>query len=247
MVGAGEVGTAVAAVLSRAHPTQLRDIEPVEVEADVLDVCIPWSERFVEIVAAYVVQHRVRLVVVHSTVPVGVCDAQGWVHSPIRGRHPDLTEGVATFVKHFGGVGAEEAALAWKDCGVPTAVHPRAAETEAGKLWELVQFGVQVRMEKAVHAWCEERGLDPEVVYAAFAHTYNSGYEQLGFDILFGRCLNTCPAPSGATVWCPWPTCWTTPPPPSSRKGLNADCRGAVRRRHPDAHPMREITAGTDP
>ena len=197
MVGAGEVGTAVAAVLSRAHPTQLRDIEPVEVEADVLDVCIPWSERFVEIVAAYAVQHRVRLVVVHSTVPVGVCDAQGWVHSPIRGRHPDLTEGVATFVKHFGGVGAEEAALAWKDCGVPTAVHPRAAETEAGKLWELVQFGVQVRMEKAIHAWCEEQGLDPEVVYAAFAHTYNAGYEQLGYDHFVRPVLKHMPGPIG--------------------------------------------------
>ena len=180
VVGAGEVGTAVAAVLSRAHPTRLRDVEPVDVEADVLDVCIPWSEDFVDWVDAYTVQHRARMVVVHSTVPVGVCDQAGWVHSPVRGRHPDLEEGVATFVKHFGGPGAEEAALDWKDCGVTTAVHPRAAETEAGKLWELAQFGLQVRVEKAIHAWCGEEGLDPEVVYGSFAHTYNQGYEALG-------------------------------------------------------------------
>lgn len=180
VVGAGEVGTAVHAVLSRAHPTVLRDVEPVDAVADVLDVCIPWQTGFAGIVAGYAVEHRARLVVVHSTVPVGVCDAQGWVHSPVRGRHPNLTEGVATFVKHFGGGLAEEASLDWKAAGVPTAVHPRAAETEAGKLWELAQFGLQVRVEKAVHAWCVERGLDPEVVYTAMAHTYNAGYEALG-------------------------------------------------------------------
>ena len=179
-MGAGEVGTAVHAVLSRAHPTTLRDVDPVEAEADVLDVCIPWSSEFVESVAAYAIEHRARMVVVHSTVPVGTCDRQGWVHSPIRGRHPHLEEGVATFVKHFGGLGAEEAALDWKACEVTTAVHPRAAETEAGKLWELAQFGLQVRVQKAIRAWCTERGLDPDVVYGSFAHTYNSGYEALG-------------------------------------------------------------------
>ena len=179
-MGAGQVGTAVATVLSRAHPTVLRDVDPVDVEADVLDVCIPWQPGFVDIVAGYAIEHQARLVVVHSTVPAGTCDEQGWVHSPIRGRHPDLEEGVATFVKHFGGAGAAEAALEWKEVGVPTAVHPRAAECEAGKLWELVQFGVQVRVEKAIHAWCDEHGLDPEVVYTSFAHTYNQGYEQLG-------------------------------------------------------------------
>lgn len=180
VVGAGEVGTAVAAVLSRAHPTVLRDVGPVDEVADVLDVCIPWSETFVESVAAYAIEHQARMVVVHSTVPVGVCDRQGWVHSPIRGRHPHLEEGVASFVKHFGGAGAEESALDWKACGVTTAVHPRAAECEAGKLWELAQFGLQVRVEKALHTWCSERGLDPEVVYGSFAHTYNQGYEALG-------------------------------------------------------------------
>lgn len=181
VVGAGEVGTAVAAVLSRAHLTVLRDVDPVDETADVLDVCIPWSDTFVESVSGYAIEHQVHAVVVHSTVPVGTCDAQGWVHSPIRGRHPHLEEGVTSFVKHFGGAGAEEAALDWKQAGVPTAVHPRAAECEAGKLWELVQFGVQVRMEKAIHTWCEERGLDPEVVYTSMAHTYNQGYEQLGY------------------------------------------------------------------
>lgn len=184
VVGAGEVGTAVHAVLSRAHPTQLRDLDPVDATTDVLDVCIPWSEGFVDIVHRYVSDHQASLVVVHSTVPVGTCDAQGWVHSPIRGRHPDLEEGVATFVKHFAGEQAAHAAADWYPLGVPTSVHEKAADTEAGKLWELIQYGVQIRVEKAIHAWCIEHGVDPQVAYTEMAHTYNLGYERLGDDFV---------------------------------------------------------------
>src|SRR5699024_11934419 len=94
VVGAGEVGTAVHAVLSRAHPTYLRDVAPVDIKADVLDVCIPWSETFVDAVHRYAVEHGARMVVVHSTVPVGTCEENGSIHSPILGRHPDLEAGV---------------------------------------------------------------------------------------------------------------------------------------------------------
>lgn len=180
VVGAGEVGTAVHAVLSRAHPTYLRDVASVDIEADVLDVCIPWSETFVDDVHRYAVEHGARLVVVHSTVPVGTCDANGWVHSPIRGRHPDLEDGVLVFTKHFGGENADAAVKDWKGCGVTTVTHPRAAETEAGKLWELAQYGVQIRVEKAIHEWCSERSLDPDVVYTQMARTYNEGFQKLG-------------------------------------------------------------------
>lgn len=198
MVGAGEVGTAVYAVLSRAHPVALRDIDPVEIHAEVLDVCIPWQPGFVDIVHRYAAQHHTDLVVVHSTVPVGTCDENGWVHSPVRGRHPDLEEGVATFVKHFGGDRADVAAKDWEVVdGVRTRVHPRAADTEAGKLWELIQFGVQVRVEKAIHEWCRQRGLDPDVVYREMAETYNDGYARLGEHRFVRPVLRHMPGPIG--------------------------------------------------
>src|SRR5690625_7627662 len=93
------------------------------------------------------------MVVVHSTVPVGTCDREGWVHSPIRGRHPDLEEGVARFTKHFGGHRSAEAASEWKRIGVDVESHPRAAAPEAGKLWELGEYGGQMRVEPAIQAW----------------------------------------------------------------------------------------------
>lgn len=197
VVGAGEVGTAVAAVLERAHQVTLRDIEPVTAKADVLDICIPWSERFVEYVHDYVKHHEPSLVVVHSTVPTGTCDEHGWVHSPIRGRHPYLEEGVATFVKHFGGVRAAEAAKSWVLAGVTTAEHDRARDTEAGKLWELAQYGVQIQVEKAIHEWCEAHDVDFDVAYTAMAHSYNEGFQALGESRFTRPVLEHVPGPIG--------------------------------------------------
>lgn len=197
VVGAGEVGTALYAVLSRAHPAAIRDVGPVEVRAEVLHVAIPWQARFVEIVRRYEVDHAADLVVVHSTVPVGTCDPEGWVHSPVRGRHPDLAPALTAFVKHFGGPRAKEAAAVFEAVGCDVMLHDRAAETEAAKLWELTSFGVAVAFEKAVHAWCLARGIDPAAVYTAFRETYNDGYQALGHPELSQPILRHMPGPIG--------------------------------------------------
>lgn len=197
VIGAGEVGTALHAVLSRAHHTAIRDVEPMDAKADVLHICIPWSDQFVEIVHRYQAQHQADLVVVHSTVPVGTCDPEGWVHSPVRGRHPDLVESLTAFTKHVGGGRAGEAASILEAAGIPTATHDRAAETEAGKLWELVQLGQQVLVEQQIDAWCREHGLDADVVYRQFAETYNAGYSKLGDDHFVRPVLRHVPGPIG--------------------------------------------------
>jgi len=198
VVGAGEVGTALHAVLSRAHPTVVRDVDPVDLSpVDVLHVAFPWTPAFADQVAGYEAGHRAGLVIVHSTVPVGTCDPHGWVHSPVRGRHPDLAPSLTAFVKHVGGGRAEEAAEVLEAAGITTMVHDRAAETEAGKLAELAQFALQVVVEKEVHAWCQREGLDFDVVYRRFAETYNAGYETLG-DLRFVRpVLEHMPGPIG--------------------------------------------------
>lgn len=197
VVGAGEVGTAVAAVLARAHPVHTRDVAPVDVQADVLHICFPWSDRFAADVRAYRRWHGAGLVVVHSTVPVGTCDPEGWVHSPVRGRHPDLAESLLTFVKHFGGQRADEAAKAFEVAGCDVATHPRAADTEAAKLFELAAYAQAIAFEKAVHAYCAERGLDFGVVYAAFRHSYNDGYIAMGLPQFVQPVLRHMPGPIG--------------------------------------------------
>jgi hypothetical protein len=197
VVGAGEVGTAVHAVLGRAHHTAIRDVEPVDVHAEVLHVCFPWSARFVETVQQYEAEHGTGLTVVHSTVPVGVCDPEGWVHSPVRGRHPDLLDSLLTFVKHFGGGRADEAAKLFEAAGCEVMVHDRAAETEAGKLAELCSYGLSIVFEKAIHGWCAEHGLNFATVYTAFRETYNDGYIAMGHPKFVQPVLEHMPGPIG--------------------------------------------------
>src|SRR5690554_2082143 len=194
VLGAGQVGTAVAEVLSDVGEVALRDVDPTDDRADVLHVCIPWSSGFADAVKGAVTRHRAELVVVHSTVPVGTCDANGWVHSPVRGRHPNLVGGLRKFVKHFGGLGAHEAALHWPGW---SRVHTFARDTEAGKIWELIQYGVQIRVEKAIHAWCAENNVDFDIVYTEFADTYNDGYTQLGEYDFVRPVLKHMPGPIG--------------------------------------------------
>lgn len=195
VIGAGEVGTAVAEVLGDAH---LRDLESSGPDyADVLHVCFPYGLHFVDHVRAYEHAYAARLVVVHSTVPVGTCDANGWVHSPVRGRHPDLAAGLRTFVKLVGGWRAGEAARIFAERGIPAQSTERAATTEAAKLWELTQYGVQIAVEKAIHAYCQQAGLDFALVYSEMARTYNDGYIALGCSELVRPVLEHVPGPIG--------------------------------------------------
>lgn len=199
IIGAGEVGKAVFEVLDSAYDdVWLRDIEPSgPTEADVIHVCFGWSVSFIDNVRAYMREYKPSLVIVHSTVAVGTCDHLGVVHSPVRGQHPKLAEGIRRFVKYFGGLEAQRAADIFEKAGVDTRVLPRAAETEAGKLWELTQYGIAIAVEKAIHAYCEERCLDFQTVYTEFAETYNEGYAWLEQPEFIRPVLKHVPGPIG--------------------------------------------------
>lgn len=199
VIGAGQVGTAIYEVLSTATETAIRDINPVEVKsAETIHICFPWSDNdFAWDVEDYRKQHKANLVVVHSTVPMGTCDQHGWVHSPVRGRHPHLTESLLTFTKHFGGRDAEQAADPFQAAGVPVAIHDLARDTEAGKLWELATYGLSVVIEKRIYEYCQQHGLNFNVVYTQFAETYNEGYARLGHDEFLRPILEHIPGPIG--------------------------------------------------
>lgn len=197
VIGAGEIGTALHTLLGSACEVALRDVGEVDCRARTLHIAFPWSERFTDQVAAYEQAHGADLVVVHSTVQVGTCDPRGWVHSPVRGRHPGLLYGLSASVKHIGGQRAPEVALVFRACGLRVSIHDRAAETEAGKLWELVQFGLQVKVEQAIHDWCAEHGVDPDVVYREFAEAYNDAYRMLGQPQFVRPVLEHMPGPIG--------------------------------------------------
>lgn len=98
----------------------------------------------------------------------------------MRGVHPNIADGIITFVKYFGGLRADEAADIFSACGVKTVAISHARDCEAAKLWDTTQYGLQIVLCKAIHAWCEEHGVDFEFAYKEFNRTYNEGYRELG-------------------------------------------------------------------
>lgn len=179
VIGLGEVGSALQKILDCDGYDPYKGGGKLNAPYDFIHICFPWQEDFVREVGRYTGAGKTKHVVIHSSVPVGTCDEHGWIHSPIRGVHPNLEQGIRTFVKYFGGVGAEEAAKMFSDLGINTRLVGDARTTEALKLWDTTQYGVMIMLEKSIHEYCRQQGLDPEIVYTDANHTYAIGYEAL--------------------------------------------------------------------
>jgi hypothetical protein len=194
IVGAkGQVGSALYEVLAAHYPVVGIDMdntldalnsrgELAAVAFDVLHICIPYNEKFEAAVMDYCADFLAAggLTIIHSTTAVGVSHKLAAVHSPIRGVHPKLADGIRTFEKFFGGPRAEEAAAIFRELGIVCVCTDKADNTEALKLWDTTYYGWNIIFEKAVKAYCDENELDFDIVYKQANETYNSGFTALG-------------------------------------------------------------------
>ncbi len=95
VVGLGEVGMALQEVLECDGHDPFKGIEAKEGHYDVLHIAFPYNQtkyNFKTVVAEYRKKFTPNLVIIHSTVPVGVSRELDAVHSPIRGVHPHLSK-----------------------------------------------------------------------------------------------------------------------------------------------------------
>jgi len=196
VIGLGEVGSAIQSIL-QCDGYDVKSELPPDSQYNVLHICYPYSEGFVGYTKAYIQEFRPSLVIVHSSVPVGTCDAEGWIHSPVRGVHPNLEKGIRTFVKYFGGKGSYEAAEPFRALGIICTCVIKARSTEALKLWDTTQYGLMIMIQKEIYRYCEAQGLDPEIVYTDANHTYAIGYEALGRPEVARPYLKHMPGPIG--------------------------------------------------
>lgn len=178
IVGYGEVGKAIHEVLINAYIVDHKVTTWHEEPVDVIHICVPYTDKFEKMVKKY--KKISRFIIVHSSVPVGTCDSLQVVHSPIRGVHPYLEEGIRTFVKYFGGKGADVAASIFSRLGIRVKVYSYASITEAIKLWDTTQYGRLIMLEKEIYEWCEKNHLPFEEVYQEANKDYNAGYTALG-------------------------------------------------------------------
>jgi hypothetical protein len=180
IVGRGEVGTALAKVLAPYAPIVLDKGETASEPCDILHVCIPWSESFVESVKAYQRSYGTHYTVIHSTVPVGTSRKLSAIHSPIRGIHPNLEEGIRTFVKFIGGEHASAVADYFRRAGLRVCLFDKSETTELAKLLETESYRINIEFAKIANDLCREHGVSFHEAYTIPAETYNAGYAALG-------------------------------------------------------------------
>lgn len=183
IIGHGEVGSALAAVLRPFYPVTLVDLNPPALEGvEFMHICFPYSDGFVDEVLAYREKYRPTYTVIHSTVPVGTSRACGATHSPIRGNHYDMERSLKTITKFVGGPGPSSDAVAdyLMRAGIPVEICRRQETTELGKLLCTTFYGVCIEYVKAAERKCQEEGVPFGEAFTLFQKTYNDGYAALG-------------------------------------------------------------------
>lgn len=180
VIGLGQIGTAIQKILGADGHDIYKHAPQPKSEYDVLHICIPYTQSFDSFVEVYKNTFKPKLVIIHSTVPIGTSKRLNAVHSPCRGIHPNLEQGIRTFTKFFGGKDAEVASEIFSQLGIPVQVTKDSDTTEALKLWDTTIYGWNIILEKEIHKFCKEKGLDFNVVYTQANTTYNEGYEKLG-------------------------------------------------------------------
>jgi len=188
--GCGEVGRALARFFKKPRirdiklPNKGDSLEGVKI----IHIAIPYlsEEQFIEAVKEEMERIKPELVIIHSTVGIGVTRKLGKnvVHSPVRGVHPNLFEGLKTFVKFVGANDKKYGEMAKKhlqDIGIKRVkvVYP-SETTEIAKLLDTTYYGLCIAFHGEAKELCDKYGVDFEIVMTEFNKTYNEGYKKLG-------------------------------------------------------------------
>lgn len=186
ILGRGEVGRALYEVLSPHHETYILDRKDNASDihtVDILHIAFPFSPEFVTHTRAYISRFHPQYTVIHSTVPVGTTSDLAHVkviHSPIRGIHPKLADGIRTFVKFLGGPEASEVADYFRKANIKVMLFDRYETTEALKLFDTEYYRTVIEFAHRVKRYCDKNKLNFHEVYTLGNQTYNDGYTQLG-------------------------------------------------------------------
>jgi len=200
LLGKGEVGSAIEKIaIETDYKVLARDLKADGFNGEevlCLHVCIPYKkETFMDAIKKAARDVRPELVIIHSTIPLGttkrVYKEVGIpvAHSPIRGDHPALYQGIKNnFVKYVAGVNKNATDLAirhLKSLGIKKVKDAKdPINTELGKLVNTFAYAWSIILCKWVERLSQETGADFDIVYSDFIETYNQGYRRKSPNVL---------------------------------------------------------------
>lgn len=183
IVGYGEIGSSLCEVLETVYDVEVHDPAKNNLalmeKYDVMHICFPPSKNFVKLVKHYQKTFKPTYTVIHSTVPVGTSRMLKAYHSPVRGVHPNIAEGIKTFVKYLAPK-SEYLTKYFKKAGINIHQVDDSRTTESLKIWDTTYYGWNIAFEKLLHEWCKENKIDYNIVYSHANNSYNEGYKKLG-------------------------------------------------------------------
>jgi UDP-N-acetyl-D-mannosaminuronate dehydrogenase len=194
ILGAGEVGSSLYVVLKETYKKKvmLKDKEAnrensyISADISFLNICYPYDDSFIKNTQDYIQQYKPSVAtIIHSTVPVGTTRkcGQNCVHSPIHGKHPNLEDGIKTFVKYIGGGNNNtvyQAKHYLEKAGIPTKTVSSPEASELSKILCTTYYGWNIIFVKEVASICDDLGLSFKEVYIDWNKEYNKGYTKLG-------------------------------------------------------------------
>ncbi len=184
VIGLGEVGLAIQKIFDAHyydnHHVDSLLVPPLKAQYDYIHICFPYSDKFEDSVINYQEKYNPKYTIIHSTVPVGVSRAVGALHSPIRGLHPNLYEGIMTFPKFIGGSWGSEVADEFRRAGLKIILCDKQETTELGKLLDTEYYRACIEFTLRAKDLTTLHDVPFHEAYTLFNDTYNVGYTKLG-------------------------------------------------------------------
>jgi len=201
IIGYGEIGSSVEKLYlgKNKYKVFIKDLDRDDglSDLDFLHICIPYTDSFVSTVTEYIKENSPKNTIINSTVAPGTTksiieEAQSprVAHSPVRGVHPKLYEGLKVFEKYVGveeeirrrgGVlFSETVRNHFNQIGVEVKIVSPAATSELAKVLSTTYYGLCIAWHGEVQRLCNEYDLDFELVSTQWNEGYNKGYSTLG-------------------------------------------------------------------
>jgi UDP-N-acetyl-D-mannosaminuronate dehydrogenase len=185
IVGMGEVGIPLHAILSTIYSCVPVDIEPVPPgdHCSVLHICYPFQiGDFVGTTLSYIDKYRPQLTIINSSIPPGTTrsiqrsSAAAVAFSPVRGKHAKMQQDMLLYKKFVAGCDSRSTELAerhFKDAGFKTATFQSPEIAELSKLLETTWLGILVGWAQEVERF--------GVLYGGSYEEINSFIEEITF------------------------------------------------------------------
>lgn len=201
ILGHGEIGASVDNVYNLAGYTNIK-IKDMRLgfndslsECKFVNICIPFFgyDSFISTIKDLHLE-KGTVLLIQSTIGIGTTDKIQnllpdvvCVHSPVRGVHPNLTDGLLTFEKYLG---VSDKYFSDKDICSSIENHVNslnmtpvvccARESELAKMVSTTLYGINIAAITDVSRMCEKYKVDFDTVFTRWQTGYNDGYSKLG-------------------------------------------------------------------